>query len=392
MDELGQLKSECKQLLEVYNINKHNRIITYTSWENRDNENTKEDWVKFKNGFIEEQKRIGFTWKRLQAINGPIELTNINLNGAIGRQLAKLAYRDDIQREYFFKEILMRYVPELFDTLSEYFLYLNLDYTDVKEEFQSTQIEGKVYQFTDNSEERFQLTTADSTNTMVDNGRKAKYELSDLIANSDIARAVFRSLGLLHYEQVQTDRRAKASVNADLQGLGIQRTANEDYFQMYNFILLTEEDIPELKKALSYAGRHKEKANYTYFIIPQLDYESFYDPDRFTSFLDLCKKNQIGIISVRMNLKSNVIEDIFEVLPAERTEVFDYSDLKKMVEGQGYEKCVICKRIVKDEHRENCGWRIIYKGKDGKEQNGCMKEKWGETLISSIEAVERMQE
>lgn len=388
MDELGKLKKKCKQLLEEYSIKNQNSIITYTSWKDTTNEKTKQDWVSFKERFLEEQKSIGFTWKRIQGWNEPIELIHINLNGAIGRQLAKLAYRDDIQRGYFFKVILMRYIPELFDTLSEYYLYLNLDYNDVKEEFQSTQIEGKVYQFTDNSEERFQLTTADSTNTMVDNGRKAKYELSELIANSDISRAFFRSLGLLHYEQVQTDRRAKASVNADLQGLGIQRTANEDYFQMYNFILLTEEDISELTTAISQVTKYKERVNFTYLIIPQSDYEAVNETNRFTSFIDLCKKNQIGIISVRMNIESNVIEDIFEVLPAERTEVVDYSDLKKMVEGQGYEKCVICKRIVKDEHRENCGWRIIYKDKEGKEQNGCMKEKWGETVISSVEAME----
>lgn len=51
-----------------------------------------------------------------------------------------------------------------------------------------------------------------------------------------------------------------------------------------------------------------------------------------------------------MNSENNEIEDVFEVLPAERTEIQDYSDLRRMVEEQGYYKCVVRKRIVlKDE-------------------------------------------
>ena len=81
---------------------------------------------------------------------------------------------------------------------------------------------------------------------------------------------------------------------------------------MYNFDLKPTNEISQISTAISQAINYKEKANYTYIVIPQLDYEAFYDPDRFTSFIDLCKKNQIGIISVRMDIEKNEIEDIFD--------------------------------------------------------------------------------
>ena len=154
---------------------------------------------------------------------------------------------------------------------------------------------------------------------------------------------------------------------------------------MYNFELKPSNEISQISTAISQAINYKEKANFTYIIIPQFDYDSFYDPERFSNFTELCKKNQVGIISVRMQA-DNEIEDIFEVLPAEETKIEDYSDLRKMVEEQGYEKCLLCRKIVKnDDKREGCGWRIVYKDLDGNEQQGCMKSAWGKTVIDHLE-------
>ena len=183
MDELEKLKKNCTALKNEFDTNKHDRIITYTEWKNSTKENSEEDWSNFKKKFIEEQKSMGFTWKGVQGYGGPIELKNVELNGDIGRQLAKKAYADKITEGHFVNDILRKYIPELFEYLGDDFFYSKLSYDDTKEEFKSTQIEKKVYKCTGYAGMSFKLSTSEYHYLSGPNDRKKEYNFGELIAN-----------------------------------------------------------------------------------------------------------------------------------------------------------------------------------------------------------------
>jgi hypothetical protein len=386
MKSLEMLKKNCIDLMEKYDTNKHDRMITYTEWKNYAGSSSEEEWSEFKKKFITEQRKTGFIWKAVQGYAGPIELKSVELNSEIGTSLAKLSYNDGITEGHFINDILRRYIPEIFHYLGEEFFISNVSYSDAKDEFKSTNIDGKVYKCSGYAGVSFKLSTSEYRYSSGANDRKKEFNFGELIIKSPVGKSFFSSLGLTHIEHVQESRKSGKYQNVDFQGFQIKRTIDEDFFIMYNFELKPSNDISQISTAISQAINYKEKANHTFIVIPNFDYDSFYDPERFSNFHDLCKKNQIGIISIRMNIGTDEIEDIFEVLPAEKTEITDYTDIKKMVDEQGYEKCVICRRIVKsDEKREGCGWRIVYKDKEGKERQGCMKEQWGHVVIGSLE-------
>jgi hypothetical protein len=385
-NELDRLRKNCKKLKEEVDINVHDRLITFTEWKKSSKQSDGEEkWKEFKENFIKEQKKYGFIWNAVQGYAGPIELKSVELQSDIGRILAEKAYKDGIKEGHFVNDILKQYIPELFDYLGEEFVTTNLSFSDVKDEFKSKTIDNKVYKCSGYAGVKFKQSTSEYKYASGQNDRKKEYSFGQLIINSENGKAFFNGLGLVFFEHVQNSRKSGKYQNVDFQGFKIKRTMDEDYFVMYNFELKPSNEIPQISTAISQAINYKEKANYTYIIIPQFDHDSFYDSERYVNLMDLCKKNQIGIISVRMS-SNNEVDDVLEVLPAEETRIADYSDLKRLTDNQGYEKCPVCYKIVKnDQKREGCGWRIVFDDGEGNEQQGCMKTSLGEMVIKNLE-------
>jgi hypothetical protein len=137
--------------------------------------------------------------------------------------------------------------------------------------------------------------------------------------------------------------------------------------------------IASVSEAISQAINYKQTAHYTYIVIPNFNQDSFYNFDRFQSFVDLCTTNQVGIISVEMNVKTHEIKDFIEVVKAARTELEDPSDLRKLIQDSKWEACPLCNRIVVSENRNHCPW-MVPKGEDVK----CMKILLEESVVHQI--------
>lgn len=151
-----------------------------------------------------------------------------------------------------------------------------------------------------------------------------------------------------------------------------------DKFFMYSFEVKPANDIGSISQAISQAVNYRSRANYTYIVIPQMDYSSFHDNDRLVDLLAMCRANSIGALSVNVNTDTHEILDVVEVQSAVDTGLDDSEWLADLVIESVFELCPLCRKIVNKNTRALCGWSLYKEVKsdgtdDEHSEKLCMK-------------------
>jgi hypothetical protein len=319
-----------------------------------------ENWQEFKNDFIFFQENNGLTWMARPGHGGPISLESVTLPVEIGKELAKKLRSENVKNGSF--------IDYIQNNLSNLISYLENDitlinYSEAREAFKEYISNNKSYKFIPGrSSVQFELTKEIFT-FKANRKSHAELELGALIENK---LKHYLSLDLLHHSQ--SGRSAGKFRNIDFVGFKIQRSIEKDEFLMYSFELKPSNSINSISQAISQAVNYHYLSNYTYIIIPFFDVQSFYDHERFQDFLEMCKKNKLGVLSIVIDPNTNQVSDISEVLQAPKTEIENYNKLIELVRESEWESCPICKRIVNKESRKRCGWLV-----NVNEDEECMK-------------------
>ena len=310
------------------------------------------EWAVFKEKFIEYQKEFGFEWVPVQGYGGPIGLKSVELFEEIGSELALKLLREKVKGGNFM-DTLAHNLPFLFRYISD---KLNiLEVTPAKEAFKYINLENEIFKFSvgRNSQKFIRATREYSFKSK--ESRQHEVAFGELIIEK-----IKKLLYLDVLEHSQLDRDKGKYQNADFEGFKVYRGINSDDYHMYNFELKPSNNISSVSESISQAINYKEMANFTYIVIPNFDSNSFYNSDRYSDLFELCKSNQIGIISIEMDTNQHTVSDVSEVLPAQQTNLDENRSLKKMIEESEFDRCPLCHRIVtKGENKRNeCGWKL----------------------------------
>ncbi len=347
------------------------------------------DWSEFKKVFIDYQQDHGFTWKPTPGQGGPLALEKVELPADLGNELAKIEYESGHKKGNFIKlientlPILMKYssVEQKMgsDDVNETKSGLNLiDISPARTAFKEFSKDNKGFKFTPGrSSAEYQLVIQEYSYPPQKRG-KAELEFGNLLE-----KELEKRMELDVLVHAQEGRAAEKYRNVDFEGFKIKRGVSNDEFIMYNFELKPTNSISNVSQAISQAINYCCKAHFTYIIIPMFDQHSFYDTDRLNDFIDMCKQNSLGILSVYMDVNNNSIIDVIEVLAAKRTELEKPDNLLRMIEENNYESCPLCGKIVKKTIRLSCGW-LVNAG-DGDENPRCMKKLMESAVLKEIQ-------
>ena len=360
---------ENSDILFAIDNHKHDRTITVTEFKVITSDQKKQifdgkdiaDWTEFKKQFIDRQGEIGFIWSNSQGYGGPLRLEHINLPAELGSELAKKLHDDNVQSGNF-KDVLTKYLPKLHKFIDEDTDLLK--YAEAKEEFKiPDEKSGLGFKFKQNSLqfERKQL----EYKFISDNGRHHETDLGEVI--TPYLKEMFQFDFINH---TQSEREEKKYKNIDIEGIKIFHTESEDLFDHYSFELKASNSIPSISESISQAINYKSYSNYTFIVIPNFDYENFYDEYRLREYIEMCRQNRVGIISVSM--KGNIYQELNTILESPKSERMDHSRVISLSQKKEFlfEKCHLCGKIVTKDHRQNCGWRVSI---EGEEVSHCMK-------------------
>lgn len=376
MKNLERLRKICDILTDL-DSNKSDRNITLKEYEsllqkNKDNihylVNNKSfnDWNEFKKIFVEQQEELGFKWIPIRGQSGPISLIEIALTENIGKELAAFCMLDKKIEEGNFDEIIRSNISELYAFLRGEDSIV--DYSAARDGFKSFSDKNHSYKFSvGRNSQKFKKAINEYSYRDKDIGINEN-ELGKQI--SDKIRKMF-SLDIIDHSQLK--RGAGKYQNVDIEGIRISRQIDHDRFLMYNFELKATNKISSISEAISQAINYKSYANFTYIIIPLFDQNTFFDTDRLEGLVELCEKNEIGIVSININTNNHEIIDLNEVLKAPYRDIESPDRIKEIIEDKKrvpqYEACPLCRKIVNKSERKNCGWLIVNGG-----DSFCMKE------------------
>lgn len=175
----------------------------------------------------------------------------------------------------------------------------------------------------------------------------------------EVKKWLLRELELKKLEDTQVNRTGLKFENADFEGYKIQRHPEGDRFLMYSFELKKKNHVDSVSEAISQAVNYRARSHFTFIIIPFFDQYSFHDPDRFEHFMKMCRENELGVISIDLDIdeKPHKIKGLNIVAQAPETPLDDPQRLDVLVRDSGWEVCPLCRHIVRTEDRgEHCGW------------------------------------
>jgi hypothetical protein len=318
-------------------------------------------WGEFKDAFIRYQQQLGFQWTPLQGQGGPIGLTQITLPAEIGTEIGNLLLAENTAKGNF-TAVIEKYLPELTKYLGgrKDLLIIN----EARDGFKEASKGKEGYRFTPGrNSQRFER-AINEYSYKGEEKRQNENEFGELIKEH-----LQQALELDWLEHVQTGRRAGKYQNVDFEGFKVAKGVTADEFLMYNFELKPSNKISSVSESISQAINYKQEAHFTYIIIPNFNQNSFYNPERFSGFLELCRSNQIGIISIEMDDDSDTVSEVVVVLKAVRSELENIERLANMISPAGWEHCPLCNRIVQKEERIECPWKVA----DRSDVVRCMK-------------------
>lgn len=349
--------------LEKLDADKKDRTITMREFNNINNESANSnlfkvltgnevitDWNVFKTKFIEHQSNYGFTWMSKPGQGGPISLEEIQLPAVVGSELAEIQMRRGTESGSF-DNLIKENLPNL-STYLEDDLSL-LEFGEARESFKEYEQKGYSFKFTPGRSSVQYKKTKKVYEYKGSNTRKAETAFGNLIYER------LKSVtGLDVLAHAQEERGSGKYRNLDFMGFKIKRHINGDEFLMYSFELKPSNSIEAISQAISQAVNYHYFSHYTYIVIPFFDNQNFYDNERFSDLIDMCKMNDVGVLSVIMNYEDDTLYDITEVVPAKKTELEDSDRLFELVTDSQWEMCPLCNRIVDKHNRRRCGWQV----------------------------------
>jgi len=332
-------------------------------------ENATYDWEEFKTSFISKQEQMGFIWRITRGQGGPITLERVELSVKVGEALASKEFSGESSGGDF-GELIDRQLSNLYSQASENDLIL--EFGEAREAFKEFTRNGMSFKFTRGRGSTTYICQKNEFKYTDGRGGNVEKRLGERISGQ---LKQYLELDLLDHSQVA--RAGKKYQNADFEGLRIQRHIEGDRFLMYSFELKRGNSIQSVSEAISQAVNYTEKSHFTYIIIPAFGQFSFHDPDRWRDFLEICRRNNIGAISVEFEAEGPGRFELNEVLTPVETRLVNSDRLFELVAKSKYELCPLCRRIVKEGTRADCGWKV--KNQSGEEF--CMKELIQDNLI-----------
>ncbi len=338
------------------------------------------EWAEFKIEFIAHQKYFGIIWERIQGFGGPLGLEKVELPGVIGAELAEKLLKQNTQEGNLIA-ILKNLIPSLYQYIKEDEVSQKIDIKSIRDEFKSISKDKYGFRFTPGRNSNSFRKTINEYTFKGKETRKTEHEFGEYIIEE-----VKQCLGLTFLIHSQTGRKAGKYQNVDFEGFKVSREIMGDEFLMYNFEIKPSNKISSISEAISQAINYKHEAHYTYIIIPNFTQESFYNDERFQGFKDLCRNNDIGIISIELDPEREYYFDdenryiqAIEILKARRTELEDIDKLENMIRDSQWEQCPLCNRIVHKERREKCPWKVNTNSGEYKCMKVLMEEKFAKS-------------
>lgn len=325
-------------------------------------------WETFKEKFISYQLMLGWKWIRTMGQFGTLTLESVTLNPEIGEEIATsmILEKNKKNKSGYFTPILERYLPEVTKYLNTPgFDLKKLDITLAKNRFSETTIENQRYKFTTKSL-YFELGIEQYT-YVTDNKRSAEYDLGE-----NILELIGNKLKLDSIKHKQEKRKYGIHQNADFEGYSIIKGLKGDDIEVINIELKPSNKIESVSEAISQAVNYKERANRTYIAIPLFDPKSFYDNDRYGNFISLCKENDLGIISIAIEVETHKINDVDIILQAPKRDISNFSTLNDLLHLDQKGFCKLCQKIVSNDENQrvsDCGWLVV----KAQGEPGCMK-------------------
>ncbi|TGM58548.1 hypothetical protein [Leptospira adleri] len=316
-----------------------------------------DDWNIFKQSFLEYQSQFNIMWQTVQGKGGPINLSSIDLPANIGEQLAKSlidssGFRDnnsDQDANVF--DYLKEWLPNLFKYLDDDTRYISL--TNFKEGFKAVSKGSYAFKFKPGKSPIF---TKIINEYVYLNKNESQDELE---LGNQIEERLKTLIGLDDLEHKQLERRGGKYQNYDFVGFKKKINPKEDDLEIYTFELKASNKISSISEAISQATSYKSTSNYTYIIIPMFDKKLFHDETRFESFVDLCRENGLGIITIEVDPKKHKVIDVYEVITPRKLEILDFALLDEIFISKNLEFCQLCRRIASTgSDRNGCGWMI----------------------------------
>lgn len=330
-------------------------------------------WEDFKNKFQAIQKEFGFTWTRTQGQFGTLSLVRVDLISTVGEELAKNLFHKRV-KEGNINNKIREFLPNFFEYLETHgFDKNNLNLSEVKKGFKDFSYDNQKYKFITNSQDfKLSIENYSYKSTRTNDNLKAELELGEKIEPKLKSRL---KLDKIYHQQ---ERREYGKFqNVDFEGYRIISQLKGDEIEVVNIELKPTNKIEDISKAISQAVNYKESANRTYIAIPLFDSKSFYEPERYITFLKLCEENQIGIISINIDTNTHEVQDLDIVLEAPARQLLQPERAFKLLNDKSDKKefCYMCNRIVSSKAEDrinNCQWTI--QSKEGQDQKiSCMK-------------------
>lgn len=364
---ISRIEENAELLLQLDN-HKHDRTITITEYNNnrdvikREMKQENVEWSDFKKYFIDQQEELGFYWDSSQGYAGPVKLSAIKLKSDVGAEMASILHKQGVEKGKF-ETVLQEKMTKLYSYLGDDKKLL--DIREAREEFKVPDSStGYGFKFKQNSL-TFERKMLEYKYISDKNPSRSETALGNLLLIP-----LKEELELAFVYHTQEEREGQKYKNIDIEGVQIVHTESEDFYQLYAFELKATNSIPAISEAISQAINYKSCSNYTYVIIPNFDFEHFYDEIRLREYLDMCRRNRIGVISVVMNEKK--INELNILVEAQKTELTDYSRIMSLSKKEKftYEKCHLCGKIVQKDSKDNCGWQVSV---PGEERSHCMR-------------------
>ncbi|MDT0501329.1 MULTISPECIES: hypothetical protein [unclassified Halomonas] len=329
------------------------------------------DWRKFKSSFVESQAELGFEWNAGQGHGGPLELNEVRFPEAVGVELAT-----GLMKRKITTGTLAKAVSDILPKTQEFVEKsgAQLELGDLRKGFKDHDASGYSYRFSPGRGSRRFTLSLDIYKYQGGSrsSRKREEEFGEAI--EEHVKSLF---DLDEKDHAQRKRKGRRYENADIVGFRISRRMEGDKFIMYSFEVKPANDIGSISQAISQAVNYRSRANYTYIVIPQMDYSSFHDNDRLADLLSMCRDNAIGALSVNMDTDTHEVLDVVEVQSAIDTGLDDTEWLSSLVDASDFEHCPLCRKVVNKNTRTYCGWSfykdIQSKGSKDDGEKVCMK-------------------
>lgn len=331
------------------------------------------DWKAFKNELVNNGRQFGFSWSRVVARSGPLQMAGFRFPIEIGEELAQALFIHNRQRVDL-RRICREEFRRLFSIADN--AGFRVDVNPLREPIKSSALGNgtQSWVFNVGNSYTFELRIRDFD-----------YPGSEIDLGELISRDLHAILSLSEIEHCQTTRRYGRFSNFDFQGFSVDRRFDYDAFSFHAIEMKANNRIAEISSAISQAANYRARAHVVWIAIPAFREDLFHDKERFNQMIEMCRSSGIGVISI--NFMGERYEGLSIVSQPVISEPADFSDLTDMVQRSGWERCPLCSRAVRvSSERLECGWKVA-----SGESQSCMKALMEEAYLNKSEQSEEAE-